>query len=315
MFKGVSEEDKKRIEDITECLRKLSRPVTMLRSIEDYGNFHLLIFNTEDYKGFDLKYFRRNASEGFHSAWFGKGCGTLYVTITKTGRDAISLSKLPEEDKQRLRNIANDLAKHIEGRYSVYEVDETHVKYYIFWMTVPNGFKDDFDSYRKDLETTQDISVFRYTASCRVSVPRVMDPLLVVVDIYYNALQELTFVCLDASGLHVNKTYLPKDVCVLSFKGLRYLQNIRQVPGGFKTDDSVFVAPLERNWTFTYRSGALCLDKPCARMTDAQHKSSMMAWIARLDEKDTERALAHLMDTQQYQAADVMVEMWFQDVC
>lgn len=309
MLKGVPEEDKRRIEDITECVRKFSRPGAKLTMVVNLEQTYNLIYSL-DYRGLDLLDFRKMAPEYVARVFFRHCLDTLCVTIYKMGRDAFSLSKLPEEDKERLRNIANDLAKHISGHSKVIEVDDTHTENYIFWILTTGTYRDTFNQLSKDLEE-QGVKVFPFTHHCRVSVPRAGDPLLVVVDIYYNALQELTFLCLDAAGLHVNKTHLPKDVCVLGTKGLIFVQNIRRVAGGFTTDECLFLAPLERNWTFTYRSGALCFDKPCDRMTDAQHKSSMLAWITRLEERDTERALAHLMDTQQYQAADVMVKTWF----
>lgn len=311
MLEGFPEEDKRRIEDITECVRKFSRPGAKLTMVLNLEEKYHLVFSLDGYRGFNLRDFRQYAPEVI-DAWFREGFTSITVVMFKKRGDAISRSRLPEEDKQRLRNIANDLAKHVNGHSKVTEVDETNGQHYIFWINAPNGFEDTFESYTQRLVTTKDISVYWQSLQfCRVSVPRAMDPLLVVVDIYYNALQELTFLCLDAAGLHVNKTHLPKDVCVLGTKGLIFVQNIRRVAGGFTTDECLFLAPLERNWTFTYRSGALCLDKPCDRMTDAQHKSSMLAWITRLEEGDTERALAHLMDTQQYQAADVMIETWF----
>lgn len=114
----------------------------------------------------------------------------------------------------------------------------------------------------------------------------------------------------------VEKTsVLPGDCYAISSNGLRRLKN-----GTFKRKSIlingllVYVTPVVAKWHFYFSSDNLDIQlarRLDARITDAQYREVLRQWCRRVKTTDAFRVLAHLMDTQQFEAADVMVQIHY----
>ena len=125
--------------------------------------------------------------------------------------------------------------------------------------------------------------------------------------------------CDHTGGLR--KTFTcPKRCYVMCATGLKRLQNGHFAGKEILVDSTVaYMTPGIDDWRFTYSAflGFMHISSinlarpPDARLTDAQYREVLRQWCMRIKRMDTLRVLAHLMDTQQFEAADVMVQVHF----
>lgn len=137
------------------------------------------------------------------------------------------------------------------------------------------------------------------------------------VKVLVDMLKDGTLLFCDHTG-GLEKTFqLPKECYVMRKTGLRRLEN-----GMFHnkeillSDRIVYSTPWRHDWCYHFTGGALIMDiqltRPLdARITDAQYREVLRQWCRRIKKDDALCVLAHLMDTQQFEAANVMVQIHY----